>query len=86
MILTGRRHDLAENVQNIANCAMLLAINYVKQATDYAESCGGGGVSNLSGWGKKKDEDDVQWWVRCIATAAAMVKPRGRKKTQGISR
>jgi hypothetical protein len=64
-------YDLAENVQNIANCAMLLAINYVKQATDYAESCGGGGVSNLSGWGQKKDEDDVQWWVRCIATASA---------------
>ena len=79
-------YDLTENVQNIANCAMLLAINYVKQATDYAESCGGGGVSNLSGWGKKKDEDDVQWWVRCIATAAAMVKPRGKKRTAGVGR
>lgn len=37
--------DLTENVQNIANCAMLLAVNYVKLATSYAESCGGGGVS-----------------------------------------
>lgn len=79
-------YDLTENVQNIANCAMLLAINYVKQATDYAESCGGGGVFNLSGWGKKKDEDDVQWWVRCIATAAAMVKPRGKKQSAGVGR
>lgn len=79
-------YDLTENVQNIANCAMLLAINYVKQATDYAESCGGGGVSNLSGWGKKKDEDDVQWWVRCIATAVAMVKPRGKKQSAGVGR
>ena len=30
-------YDLTENVQNIANCAMLLAVNYVKQDTDYSE-------------------------------------------------
>jgi hypothetical protein len=65
---------------------MLLALNYVKLATSYAESCGGGDVNNLSGWGRNKDEDDEQWWVRCIATASAMVKPRGRKKTQGVGR
>ena len=79
-------YDLAENAQNIANCAMLLALNYVKLATSYAESCGGGGVSNLSGWEQKKDEDDERWWVRCIATAAAMVKPRGKKRTAGVGR
>ena len=60
---------------------MLLAVNYVERATAYAESFGGGGVSNLSGWGQKKDEDDVQWWVRCIATASAMVKPRVKKQS-----
>ena len=79
-------YDLAENVQNIANCAMLLALNYVKLATSYAESCSGGGVSNLSGWGQKKDEDDERWWVRCIATASAMVKPRGKKRSAGVGR
>ena len=79
-------YDLTENVQNIANCAMLLAVNYVKLATSYAESCGGGGVSNLSGWEQKKDEDDERWWVRCIATAAAMVKPRGKKQSAGVGR
>ena len=79
-------YDLTENAQHVAHCAMLLAIDYVKQATTYAESCGGGGVSNLSGWGQKKDEDDVQWWVRCIVTAVAMVKPLSRKKTQGVGR
>ena len=78
-------YDLTENAQHVAHCAMLLAIEYVKQATTYAESCGGG-VSNLSGWGRNKDEDDVQWWVRCIATAAAMVKPSSRKKTKGVGR
>ena len=79
-------YDLTENVQNIANCAMLLAVNYVKLATSYAESCGGGGVSNLSGWEQKKDEDDERWWVRCIATASAMVKPRGKKRSAGVGR
>ena len=78
-------YDLTENAQHVAHCAMLLAIDYVKQATTYAESCGGG-MSNLSGWGRNKDEDDVQWWVRCIATAAAMVKPSSRKKTKGVGR
>ena len=78
-------YDLTENAQHVAHCAMLLAIDYVKQATTYAESCGGG-MSNLSGWGRNKDEDDVQWWVRCIATAAAMVKPSSRKNTQGVGR
>ena len=79
-------YDLTENVQNIANCAMLLAVNYVKLATSYAESCGGGGVSNLSGWEQKKDEDDERWWVRCIATASAMVKPRRKKRSAGVGR
>ena len=79
-------YDLAENAQHASRCAMLLALNYVKLATSYAESCGGGGVSNLSGWEQKKDEDDERWWVRCIATAAAMVKPRGKKRTAGVGR
>ena len=60
--------------------------NLLSLATSYAESCGGGGVSNLSEWGQKKNEDDVQWWVRCIVTAAAMVKLRGKKRTAGVER
>ena len=79
-------YDLTENAQHASCCAMLLALNYVKLATSYAESCGGGGVSNLSGWGRNKDEEDEQWWVRCIATAAAMVKPSSRKKAQSVGR
>ena len=79
-------YDLAENAQHASRCAMLLALNYVKLATSYAESCGGGGVSDLSGWGRNKDEEDEQWWVRCIAIASAMVKPRGRKRSTGVGR
>lgn len=75
--------ELTEDGQNVLNCAMLLALRYVSQATAYAQSCGGGGGGNMSGWGRNKDDDDEMWWRRCIATAAAMVKPSGRKVKRG---
>ena len=78
-------HDLTDNPQHVINCALFLAINYIKEATTYAESCGGAGV-NMTGWGRHKDDDDERWWMRCIARAAAMVKPSGRKKQFKIGR
>ena len=39
------------------NCAMPLALGYIREATTYAESCGGGS-SPGSGWGREKGEDD----------------------------
>lgn len=70
--------DLTDNVQDVLNCAMMLAVNYVTEATTYAHSCGGGG-GNMSGWGRDKDDDDERWWMRCISKAASMVKSPGRK-------
>ena len=61
--------SLSSNTTDILNCAMMLAVNYVTEATTYAESCGGGGA-NLSGWGRDKDDDDERWWLRCIIKAA----------------
>ena len=29
------------------------------------------------------DEDDEHWWRRCIAQAAAMVRPASRKRKRG---
>ena len=49
--------DLMRNCNQIINCAMLLSLGYIREATTYAESCGGGG-SPGSGWGRDKDEDD----------------------------
>ena len=72
-------YDLTENPKHVVNCAILLAINYIKEATTYAESCGGGSSGNMSGWGRDKDEDEERWWMRCIAQAATMVKPSGKK-------
>ena len=72
--------DLFENRQDVLNCAMMLAVNYINEATTYAHSCGGGG-GNMSGWGRNKDDDDERWWMRCISKAASMVKPSGRKSS-----
>ena len=66
--------DLMRNSNSIINCAMLLSLDYIREATTYAESCGGGG-SPGSGWGRDKDEDDEHWWRRCIAVSAAMMRP-----------
>ena len=65
--------DLTRNCNQIINCAMLLSLGYISEATTYAESCGGGG-SPGSGWGRDKDEDDEHWWRRCIAVSAAMMR------------
>lgn len=73
--------ELMENGQNIMNCAMLLALNYISQATTYAESCGGGGGST-AGWGRSKDDDDEFWWLKCVTKATEMTSPIGSKKTR----
>ena len=70
---------LTENGENVINCALLLALQYIHEATNYAESCGGGG-SLGTGWERDKDDDDERWWMRCIAQSAAMVSPKSRKQ------
>lgn len=74
--------SLSSNITDILNCAMMLAVNYVTEATTYAESCGGGG-STSDDWGKKKDDDDELWARRCAAQANRLCKPmaRGRSKS-----
>ena len=65
--------DLTRNCNQIINCAMLLSLGYIREATTYAESCGGG--SPGSGWGRDNDKDYEHWWRRCIAVSAAMMRP-----------
>ena len=74
--------DLMRNSNSIINCAMLLSLGYIHEATTYAESCGGGG-SPGSGWGRDKDEDDDHWWRRCIAVSAAMMRPAKYRLRRG---
>ena len=66
----------------IINCAMLLSLGYIREATTYAESCGGGG-SPVLGLGLDKDEDDDHWWRRCIAVSAAMIRPARYRLRRG---
>lgn len=73
---------LADNAAGVINCALLLSLNCIREATAYAESNGGSTVNN-SGWGRDKDEDDEQWWRRCIARSAAMMRPGGKKRQRG---
>ena len=62
--------------------AVLLFLGYVDAATTMSESCGGGGGTE-SGWGKKDDEDDLEWARRCAAKASWLCKPMGRSRRYG---
>ena len=73
---------LSRNSNQIINCAMLLSLGYIREATTYAESCGGGSSPD-SGWGRDKDEDDNHWWRRCIAVSAAMMRPAKYRMRRG---
>lgn len=75
-------NELTDNSYDVINCAMLLALEYIHAATNYAESHGGGG-SPGTGWGRNKDEDDEHWWLRCIAQSATLMHSKGRKKGRG---
>lgn len=75
-------NDLTTNADNVINCAVLLVLGFISEATTYANSCGGGG-SPGTGWGRDKDEDDEHWWRRCIAQSVAMIRPAMHKRRRG---
>ena len=66
----------------IIYCAMYLYIGYVNEATNFAESQGGGG-SDTKDWRREKDEDEIEWIRRCLRQATRMMKPR---KGKGVRR
>lgn len=69
-----------ETSKHILDVALLLFASYVDAATSMSESCGGGGTSPSSGWGK--DDDDWEWAKRCAQMAHSMVttpKPQIRR-------
>lgn len=71
-------YDLTDEPSNVMNCALLLGINYIREATAYAQSCGGSGNPG-TGWGRAKDDDDDRWWLKCITKAAEITKPSGSR-------
>ena len=68
-------HPLAK-IEEIQHTALLLFAGYLDAATSMAASSGGGG-SDISGWERGKDEDDLEWARRCARMANSMCK---RKK------
>ena len=73
--------DFINHGDKIIYCAMYLYIGYINEATNFAESQGGG--SDTKDWGRDKDEDEIEWIRRCLRQATRMVKPR---KGKGLSR
>ena len=74
--------DFINYGDKIIYCAMYLYIGYINEATNFAESQGGGG-SDTKDWGREKDEDEIEWIRRCLRQATQMIKPR---KGKGLSR
>ena len=68
--------DMLERGSQIINTGIYLFAQSVAAATDYAESHGGAGTSCDSNWGRKDDEEDILWAIRCARMARNMMKPR----------
>ena len=74
-----------DTAEHITNVALLLFASYIDAATSIAESCGGGGTSPSSGWGKDDDED-WEWARRCARMAHSMVTTPKPKVRRGFGR
>ena len=61
------------NIVDVQRTALLLFAGYLDTATQMSESCGGGGCAP-DGWGRDKDEDDLEWARRCARMANRMCK------------
>lgn len=62
-------------IEDVQKTALLLFAEYLDGATSMAAS-GGGGGSDMSGWGKDKDEDELEWARRCAQMANSLCKRR----------
>lgn len=74
---------IAEQPNEILKCAMYLFLGYLDGATQFAQSCGGGGGDTLLPWGRKEDEDDRRFAYRCMMQAHKMLKPSLPKRGIG---
>lgn len=62
-------------IEDVQNTALLLFAEYLDGATSMAAS-GGGGGSDIGGWGKYKDEDEREWARRCARMANRLCRRR----------
>ena len=78
---TVLRRMPSATTENVAHVAMLLFAGYIDAATSMSESCGGGGSTPSSGWGKKDDEDDWKFAHRCAQMVHSVCKPKPRSRS-----
>lgn len=74
---------IAERPNEILKCAMYLFLGYLDGATQFAQSCGGGGGDTSLPWGRKDDEDNRRFAYRCMMQAHKMLKPSLPKRGMG---
>lgn len=72
--------EFALRFNDIVRCAILLSVGLVDQATTFAEGHGGGGGGSDMPWGRKDDEDERMWLMRCLMQGARMMHPRSSQK------
>lgn len=77
---------IAEHPNEILKCAMYLFLGYLDGATQFAQSCGGGGGDNSLPWGRKEDEDNRRFAYRCMMQAHKMLKSINRKRSMDCRR
>ena len=65
---------IAEQPNVILKCAMYLFPGYLDGATQFAQSCGGGGSDSSLLRGRNPDEDDRRFAYRCMMQAHRMMK------------
>lgn len=74
---------IAEQPNEIIKCAMYLFMGYLDGATQFAQTCGGGGTSSDLPWGREPDEDDRRFAYRCMMQAHKMLIPAAPKRGMG---
>lgn len=62
---------------------MYLFLGYLDGATQFAQSCGGGGSDSSLPLGRNPDEDDRRFAYRCMMQAHRMMKPVQPKRGVG---
>ena len=76
------KNNVFATINDLQQTAVLLFASYLDAATQMSESTGGGG-STPDGWGRDKDEDDLEWARRCARMASQMCRPavkRGNRR------
>ncbi len=78
--------EMAIRGEEITLVAGALYLGYIDQAMQFAQSHGGGGSNPDSGWGRRPDEDDEAFKLRCFGMARMMMRRPGIGQHQSRGR